>query len=64
MAQIALEHTREIAALWESLKSAHKRIDENDRLTAGIHKLAKNIAAKTALLFLSAGEGQIWITTW
>ncbi len=38
-----IEHTGEIAALWESTKSAHKRIDENDRITEGIHKLCVNV---------------------
>lgn len=42
--KIALDHTKEIAALWESSKSAHKRLDENNRITAGIHDLAKSIA--------------------
>ena len=38
-----LKHNSEIAALKESAKSAHKRIDENDQITAGIHKLAANV---------------------
>jgi hypothetical protein len=38
-----IEHTGEISALWESAKSAHKRIDENDRITEGIHKLTTNV---------------------
>jgi uncharacterized membrane protein YjjP (DUF1212 family) len=44
LSAIAIEHTKEIARLWESAKSAHKRIDENDQITAGIHELAKNVA--------------------
>lgn len=40
-----LKHNSEIAALRESDKSAHKRIDENDRITEGIHKLAANVEA-------------------
>lgn len=40
-----LKHESEIAALKESAKSAHKRIDENDRITEGIHKLASNVEA-------------------
>ena len=34
---------KDIAALWENAKSAHKRIDETDRITNGIHKLAANV---------------------
>lgn len=45
LAAIAIEHAKEISALRESSKSAHKRIDENDRLTEGIHELAQNVAA-------------------
>ncbi|MCL2857441.1 MAG: hypothetical protein FWE19_06970 [Oscillospiraceae bacterium] len=44
MGQI-MSQSRDIAALWESSKSAHRRIDENDRLAKGIHKLAANIEA-------------------
>ncbi len=36
-------HTAEIAAVQESVKSAHRRIDENDRITEGIHKLCANV---------------------
>lgn len=44
--QISTEMMRqagEIRALWESAKSAHRRIDENDRVTEGIHRLAVNM---------------------
>lgn len=40
----AIENSKQIAALWESVKSAHKRLDDNDKITAGIHELAKNVA--------------------
>lgn len=40
----AMDTTKNIAALWESTKSAHHRINETDRITAGIHDLAKSIA--------------------
>lgn len=40
-----IQNTSDIAAIRESLKSAHKRIDENDRMTEGIHKLAANVEA-------------------
>lgn len=43
--ELTLEHAREIAALWQSTKSAHKRIDDNENIAAGIHELAKNVAA-------------------
>ena len=42
--KLALQHTKEIAEIWASTKSAHKRLDENDRITMGIHDLAKSIA--------------------
>ena len=38
-----LRQNREIAGIAASLKSAHKRIDENDRITEGIYKLAANV---------------------
>ena len=38
-----MDHTQELAAVKESLKSAHKRIDDNDNITSGIHKLAANV---------------------
>jgi chromosome segregation ATPase len=40
-----LKQNSDIAAVKESVKSAHKRIDENDRITDGIHKLAANVEA-------------------
>jgi len=45
--QQILAQGKDIAALWQSAKSAHKRIDENDRIIKGIHKLASNIEALT-----------------
>ena len=45
IAKQAIQNSQDIAALRESLKSAHKRIDENDRITEGIHKLAANVEA-------------------
>jgi len=47
------DHTREIAALWEKTKSAHRRINHVDQLTASVHELAKSntvIAAEVKLL--------------
>jgi chromosome segregation ATPase len=41
--QILIQHTKEISAVQESAKSAHKRLDENDRIITGIHKLAANM---------------------
>lgn len=38
-----IKHTGELAALAESLKSAHRRIDENDHIIEGIYKLAANV---------------------
>ena len=47
LTQQILAQSKDIAALWQSTKSAHKRIDENDRIIKGIHKLASNIEALT-----------------
>lgn len=38
-----IQNSNDISALKENIKSAHKRIDENDKITEGIHKLASNI---------------------
>lgn len=38
-----IQNSNDISALRENVKSAHKRIDENDRITEGIHKLASNV---------------------
>lgn len=38
-----MSHSKDIAALWENTKSAHKRLDENDKIASGIHKLAANV---------------------
>lgn len=43
LSQMVFQNGKDIAALWESTKSAHKRIDENDRITTGIHELAANM---------------------
>ena len=40
-----MSHSRDIATLWESTKSAHRRIGENDSIAKGIYKLAANIEA-------------------
>ena len=40
-----LKHNGEIAGMQEKLSSAHKRIDENDRIIEGVHKLASNVEA-------------------
>ncbi len=42
-----MHHEGEIAGLWQHSKSAHKRIDENERVTEGIHRLAANVEAMT-----------------
>ena len=45
VAKQVIENAKAIAAVAESAKSAHKRIDDNDRITEGIHKLASNVEA-------------------
>lgn len=40
-----VELTEQIAAARSSLKSAHKRIDDNDKITAGIHEVAASVQA-------------------
>lgn len=44
---MVMQNARDISALWESSKSAHKRIDENDRVTEGIYKLASSVESLT-----------------
>jgi chromosome segregation ATPase len=43
-----MQNSKDIAALTESVKSAHKRIDNLKDLTTGINRLAENVAALTA----------------
>lgn len=45
LSDFILKHSRELAELAANLKSAHKRIDENNQMTEGIHKLAANVEA-------------------
>ncbi len=45
LAQMTISNAKDIAELKAEIASAHKRIDENDRLTNGIHQLAENVAA-------------------
>jgi hypothetical protein len=56
MAIQSIQNTSDIAALRESLKSAHKRIDENDRMTEGIHKLAANVEALALQVKMLTGK--------
>lgn len=44
LGQLVMQNARDIAELKATVASAHRRIDENDRLTAGIHQLAENVA--------------------
>lgn len=39
-----MQNAKDIAELKAEVTAAHKRIDENDRLTNGIHQLSENIA--------------------
>ena len=48
MAELVLQHSREITALQESTKSAHHRIGENNKITASVSELAKSITEMTA----------------
>ena len=43
MSDQILAQSRELATLCEALKSAHKRIDENDRIINDVHKLCANV---------------------
>lgn len=45
LSQMVMQHTKDIAQLQTDVSSLHRRIDENDRLTEGIHQLAENVAA-------------------
>jgi len=42
-----MEVSGKIARLEENLKSLHKRLDENDKVTNGIHKIAANMELLT-----------------
>jgi septation ring formation regulator EzrA len=44
------EFEHRLTAVEESAKSAHKRIDETDELTSGIHELAADIKVMTSQL--------------
>ena len=48
LADLVLQHSREITALQESTKSAHHRIAENGKIAAGINDLANSITEMTA----------------
>ena len=50
IAELVLQHSREITALQESTKSAHHRIKENAEIAAGINDLARSITEMTAEL--------------
>ena len=43
IASMVMQHTKDIVALQESAKSAHRRIGEIAELTNGVHKLAANM---------------------
>ena len=43
MMEQLMAQNKDVAALWESAKSAHKRIDETDEIIKGIHRLAANV---------------------
>lgn len=44
LSEIAMQNVKDIAQLKADVASAHRRIDENDKLTEGIHQLAENVA--------------------
>jgi len=50
IAELVLSHSREITALQESTKSAHHRIAESNKMSAGINDLTKSITEMTAEL--------------
>jgi len=56
LTQQIMAQSKDIAALRESTKSAHKRIDENDRIITGIHKLASNVEALALQVKLLTGR--------
>jgi chromosome segregation ATPase len=43
LSQMVVQHTKDIAAVWESTKSAHHRLNENAEIISSIHKLAANM---------------------
>lgn len=44
LTEILLTNSKELVEIKASVASAHRRIDENEQLTEGIHKLAENVA--------------------
>lgn len=50
IAEMTIKNSTDISAIQEKLSSAHKRIDDNDRITEGIHKLAANVESMTVQL--------------
>ena len=44
LGQLVMQNAKDIAEIKANVVSAHRRIDENDRLTEGIHQLAENVA--------------------
>ena len=49
-AEMAQKHSREIATLQESLKSAHHRLSENNKIAESVNALANSVTEMTAEL--------------
>lgn len=56
LSQMVMQNTKDIAQLQSDVNSANRRIDENDRLTQGIHQLAENVAAMSVEVKLLTGK--------
>ena len=47
IASMVIEHTRDIAGLKQSIATMQKRVEENDKVITGIHKLSANMESLT-----------------
>ena len=48
LAELVIQHSREITALQESTKSAHHRIAENNKIAESVNELARGVTEMTA----------------
>ena len=54
LSNMVLEQGKQMAALWESTKSSHKRHDSQEKIASSVHELAKNVATIAAKIELLA----------
>lgn len=54
LSNMVLEHSKQMAALIESVKSSHVRHDNQEKIASSVHELARNIASIAAKIELLA----------